>query len=169
MKPGRFEIYAADRKTVKDLQHSRDLHEVCSSLGICNEYRRFFHTFTNIATPLRRLLMKDMPNKLNLFREASSAAFDGPIKTISSPPVLPLPQHNLHFSWTLVPEIAKWVQPYFNRTRMEEKIRRVLVTFPRCSQEELLHFREEMPRSGMDPPNISSIHTNGYLHCTCRS
>ena len=53
-------VYPSKISAILDWKPQRNVSEVCSFLGLASYYRRFVKGFSMIATPLKKLLQKDV-------------------------------------------------------------------------------------------------------------
>eukprot|EP00171_Calliarthron_tuberculosum_P023134 IDg23134t1 len=99
IRPGTLEVEEAATRCLKNVRQPTTPTELRSFLGLCNVYRRFVRSYTDIAAPLYRLLKwTPLPKELEPFSEIEEAAYRTLIKSVTEPPVLALPKPGLPYS-----------------------------------------------------------------------
>lgn len=98
IRPGRLMIDEVRVKSLKQAKHPTTQTELRSYLALCNVYRRFVPSYTDIATPLYALLRKGESPKLDSLTDAQASAFFTLLAAVTSPPVLSLPKRDLPYS-----------------------------------------------------------------------
>ena len=97
IKPGKLEIDRTNTESLRKAAPPTSKTELRSFLGLCNVYRRFIPNFTDIASPLNALLKKNSPDSFKL-DAVQVQSFKSLIEAVCTPPVLALPQPDLHYS-----------------------------------------------------------------------
>eukprot|EP00171_Calliarthron_tuberculosum_P013936 IDg13936t1 len=100
IRPGTLEVEEAATRCLRDVRQPTTPGELRSFLGLCNVYRRFVRSYTDIAAPLYELLKGPglLPKELPPFSEKQERAYRALIKAVTEPPVLALPKPGLHYS-----------------------------------------------------------------------
>ena len=90
-------IHIVDSKitVVKNLPTPTSVDHVCSFLGLAGYYRAFVKDFASIASPLTRLLKKDVPF---LWNDAQQNSFTQLKQALTQAPVLAFPDYALPFT-----------------------------------------------------------------------
>ena len=97
IKPGKLEIDRTNTESLRKAAPPTSKTELRSFLGLCNVYPRFIPNFTDIASPLNALLKKNSPDSFKL-DAVQVQSFKSLIEAVCTPPVLALPQPDLHYS-----------------------------------------------------------------------
>ncbi len=89
-------IHTVDSKinTVKHFPTPQNVENVCSFLGLAGYYRDFVHNFASIASPLTRLLKKDVPF---IWHDAQHQAFESLKHALTHTLVLAFPDYKKPF------------------------------------------------------------------------
>ena len=89
-----IEVDRAKIEVIASLPYPTNLKELRSFLGHCGFYRRFVKDFSKIASPLSKLLQKDMEF---VFDDECKIAFNTLKSLLTSPPILAAPDWNYDF------------------------------------------------------------------------
>jgi len=98
VRPGRLAVAEKNTEAVKKAVFPRTQKELRSFLGTCYVYRLFDPNFAHVAAPMNQLLTKGQDSKLEPQTLEQQQAFDLLKESLSSPPVLQLPNTDLEFS-----------------------------------------------------------------------
>jgi len=96
--PGRLEVATKNTTAITKAVYPRTQTEMRSFLGMCNVYRRFVPNFAHVAGPLNKYLMKGQGSILPEPTEEDSRAFELLKESLTSPPVLQLPDPEKDYS-----------------------------------------------------------------------
>ncbi len=80
---------------VKEFPTPKSVENVCSFLGLAGYYRAFVKNFASIASPLARLLKKDIPF---LWNDTQQQSFNTLKDVLSHAPILAFPDYSLPFA-----------------------------------------------------------------------